>query len=158
MKTGIDHALERLSRLTGNWLTEATHPMLPGGVVKGRVEVSWLEGKRFLIHRAQLDHPDFPDSMSIIGDMTQARGDESERQDHEVELSMHYYDSRGVFRVYDVSADDSAWYLQRDEPGFMQRFTGTFAADGTSITGVWQLNQDNQGWKDDLKIRYRRRS
>jgi hypothetical protein len=157
MTTTFEQTLERLGRLTGSWVTEATHPALPGAVVRGRVEVSWLEGKRFLLHRAQLDHPDFPDSISIIGDMERGRSEETESHAHAAKLSMHYYDSRGVFRIYDASVDDSAWYLERDDPGFQQKFRGTFAPDGNSISGVWQLNQDDQGWKEDLKITYRRR-
>jgi hypothetical protein len=35
---------------------------------------------------------------------------------------MHYYDSHGVFRVYDWSIDASSWKLWRDTPGFSQRF------------------------------------
>jgi len=58
--------LEPLNRLVGTWNTEATHPAVPG-IVHGAVTVEWLEGERFLIHRARTDHPDFPDSISIVG-------------------------------------------------------------------------------------------
>lgn len=34
------------------------------------------------------------------------------------QLCMHYFDSRGVFRVYDVAVDDEGWRLWRDSPGF----------------------------------------
>jgi hypothetical protein len=64
--TGSDlQALGR--RLAGEWTNEATHPALPGTVVHGTASVEWLEGERFLIFRAREDHPDFPDSVSIIG-------------------------------------------------------------------------------------------
>jgi hypothetical protein len=42
--------------------------MLPDTVVPGRITVDWLEGEKFLLHRARNDHPDFPDSISVIGD------------------------------------------------------------------------------------------
>jgi hypothetical protein len=71
---------------------------------------------------------------------------------------MHYFDSRGVFRVYEVSIDDKAWRCWRDAPGFSQRFTGNFAEDGDSISGCWQLSRDDVHWDDDLRITYRRRS
>src|SRR5829696_6619259 len=60
--------LQRLNRLVGVWTTEATHPAMPGTVVRGTAIIEWLEGGRFLIHRARTDHPDFPDSISIVGD------------------------------------------------------------------------------------------
>ena len=55
-------------RLVGEWTTEATHPGVPGTVVHGTARVEWLEGQQFLILRSRSDHPDFPDSISIIGD------------------------------------------------------------------------------------------
>src|SRR5438876_4913997 len=55
-------------RLVGRWATEATHPGLPGAVVRGSSEIEWFEGERFLIYRSRYDHPDIPDSISIIGD------------------------------------------------------------------------------------------
>ena len=64
MKNATD--LKSLNRLVGGWTTEATHPMMPGVVVRGTADVKWLEGERFLIVRARTDHPDFPDSISII--------------------------------------------------------------------------------------------
>ena len=69
---------------------------------------------------------------------------------------MHYFDSRGVFRVYEVAVDDETWRLWRDTPGFSQRFTGTFADDGDTIAGRWQLSRDDIHWDEDLEITYRR--
>src|SRR3954471_8084614 len=73
ISTKTEPELEALNRLVGTWNTEATHPALPGVVVPGTVTVEWLEGERFLIHRARVDHPDFPDSISIIGFADQDR-------------------------------------------------------------------------------------
>ena len=41
-----ERMLEPLNPLVGSWLTEATHPSMPGVVVRGKVELEWLEGKR----------------------------------------------------------------------------------------------------------------
>jgi hypothetical protein len=49
--------------------------MLPDTVVPGRITVEWLEGEKFLLHRARNDHPDFPDSISVIGDSVRATRD-----------------------------------------------------------------------------------
>lgn len=149
--------LKPLERLVGNWTTEATHPAMPGVVVHGTAVVEWLEGERFLLHRSRTDHPDFPDALSVIGDDQQDRADDAApAADREPELSMHYFDSRGVFRRYETRVDDEAWRYERDAPGFSQRFTGTFTDGGDTIVGVSQLREDDVHWKDDLKITYRR--
>jgi hypothetical protein len=150
--------LKPFERLVGNWTTEATHPAMPGVVVHGTVVVEWLEGDQFLLHRGRTDHADFPDALSVIGDDSQDRADDAApTRDHgEPKLSMHYFDSRGVFRRYQASADERAWRFWRDSPGFSQRFTGTFTDGGDTIVGVSQLRQDDERWNDDLKITYRR--
>jgi hypothetical protein len=149
---------ESLRRMLGSWTTEATHPAFAGVVVHGTADVTWLEGERFLIHRARTDHPDFPDSISIIGVMDQDRAEGAAvAEDSGDPLTMHYYDSRGVFRVYRASFDAHTWRIWRDSPGFSQRFTGTFADGGRTIAGVWQLSEDDAHWNDDLRITYRRR-
>ena len=155
-------ALKGLDRLVGTWATEATHPMVPGIVVRGTAVIEWLEGERFLIIRARTDHPDFPDSISIIGFT------DRDRVDHAAggaaadagggQLTMQYFDSRGVFRVLDVGMDGETWRISRIAPGFSQRFTGTFADGGATIAGLWQLCQDDVHWHDDLQITYRRQA
>jgi hypothetical protein len=42
--------LEPFEALVGAWTTEATHPIYPSTVVRGRSTFEWLEGRRFLIH------------------------------------------------------------------------------------------------------------
>jgi hypothetical protein len=78
MSVTPDAMLRSLGRIVGAWSTEITHPAVPGVVVRGTVVAEWLEGERFLIHRARTDHPDFPDSISIIG----FTGHESRRRRH----------------------------------------------------------------------------
>ncbi len=123
------------------------------------VEVEWLEGARFLIHRARNDHPDFPDSISIVGYVDRDRVDNpSGGEPNSAEnLCMHYFDSRGVFRVYDLSVDDEAWRIWRSAPGMSQRFTVLFSDDGDTLDGRWDLSEDDQNWVRDLRIIYRRR-
>jgi hypothetical protein len=158
----IEPALQQLNRLVGTWTTEATHPASPGLVVHGTVEMTWLEGERFLIHRARTDHPQFPDSISIIGIMDRDRVEDARTTDSKLaaapSLCMHYYDSRGVYRVYDMSIDESVWRLWCNAPGFSQRFTGSVAHDGNTVTGRWELSQDDVNWANHLETTYRRRT
>jgi hypothetical protein len=100
-------------------------------------------GERFLLQRSRTDHPEFPDSLIVIG------ADEDG-------LSMNYFDSRGVHRIYQVSLRDGVWKMWRHSPGFSQKFNGKLSADGDTIEGLWKLSRDDSTWDDDLAITYSR--
>ena len=136
--------LEPMEALIGAWTTVATHPAFPGSV-SGRASFEWLEGERFLIQRSQADHPEVPDGIAIVGAVDDGPG-----------LSMYYFDSRGVHRVYRMSLSGAVLRIWRDHPGFSQRFTGTFEDDGDTIVGLWELSRDGETWDDDLEITFRR--
>jgi hypothetical protein len=138
--------LRDLDQLVGDWTVEATHPAFPGLVVPGRSSFEWLDGEKFMIQRHIAEHPDFPNSISVIGAMS----DEDER------LSMHYYDSRGVHRVYSLDMSEDVLRIARDHPGFSQRFEGRLADGGDTLSGLWKLSRDDETWDDDLEITYRR--
>jgi hypothetical protein len=130
-------------RLVGRWATEATHPAFPGTVVSGQATFEWLEDQRFLIQRSHYDHPEIPDAIALIGII-------------DGKLSMHYFDPRGVHRVFAVDITADTWRFWNDAPGFSQRFAGTFTHGGLTITGQSQLSRDGTNWEDDLAITYRR--
>jgi hypothetical protein len=136
---------EGWQRLIGRWATEGAHPMLPGEPIRGTSTFEWLDGQRFVIWRSHSEHPQIPDAMTIIG-VTDGQ------------LSMHYFDSRGVYRVYTATLDQDTWRYWRDAPApdFSQRFTGTFSGDGNTITGRGQLSQDGNTWEGDLDLNYQR--
>lgn len=140
-------ALEGWQRLIGRWEAEGAHPMLPGDAIRGTSTFEWLEGRRFVIWRSHYEHPEIPDAITIIG-VTDG------------ELSMHYFDQRGVYRVYAASLDQAAWRYWRDAsaPDFSQRFTGTFSDDDNTITGRGQLSKDGETWEGDLDLDFHRAS
>jgi hypothetical protein len=72
-------------------------------------------------------------------------------------LSMNYFDSRGVHRVYHVSLSGDVWRMWRHSPGFSQKFNGKLSPDGGTIEGLWKLSRDDSTWDDDLAITFRRR-
>jgi hypothetical protein len=91
-------------------------------------------------------HPAFPDSVGVIGATHEEEG-----------LTWHYFDSRGVFRLYRTSLEDGVWKIWGDGPsGFSGRFSGTFSDDGDTLSGLHQLSADGSTWDDDLAITYRR--
>ena len=138
--------LEPFDSLIGEWTMELTHPAFEG-TARGWTTYEWLEGGRFLLQRAVNEHPDFPDSLSVIGVM-----------EGESDLSMQYFDSRGVHRGYAVGFDGRELTLERDDPAFAQRLTARLSDDGSTLEGVWRLNEDDQGYRDDVAIVFRRRS
>jgi hypothetical protein len=136
--------LQPFQALIGEWTMELTHPSIEGTVVRGSTSYEWLEGGRFLIQRAANEHPDFPDSLSVIGVM-----------EGESELSMQYFDSRGVHRVYAIGFDGKELTIARDATEFNQRLSASLSDDGSRLTGVWQMDE-GEGYRDDLAFTFRR--
>src|ERR1700733_12645168 len=89
----------------------------------------WLPGRRFLVQRWEVDHPDAPDGIAVIG----SNGSGSA-------YLQHYFDSRRVARIYDMALAGDVWVLERTAapPDFSQRFTGTFSEDQKTISGRWE--------------------
>jgi len=141
----VESGLEEWERFIGSWETEGAHPMLPGEAIRGTSTFEWLDGRRFVIWRSQYEHPKIPDAITLIG-VTDGQ------------LSMDYFDERGVYRVYAASLDQGTWRYWRDAPApdLSQRFSGTFSDDGNTITGRGELSKDGSTWEDDLALDYRR--
>jgi hypothetical protein len=137
--------LQGWHRFIGRWETKGAHPMLPGESIRGTSTFEWLDGQQFVIWRSHFDHPEIPDAITLVG-VTDGQ------------LSMHYFDSRGVYRVYSSSLDQTTWRYWRDAPppDLSQRFIGTFGDDGNMITGRGQLSKDGHTWEDDLDLNYQR--
>jgi hypothetical protein len=138
----MTHAME-WQRLVGSWATRATHRLLPGAVAAGESVFEWLPDQQFLVQRSHNDHPDIPDALAVMGMLDGTP-------------TMHYFDPRGVHRVFHVELTDATWRFWNDTPGFAQRFTGTFSADGDSIDGAVELCRDGATWESDLAVTYRR--
>jgi hypothetical protein len=119
--------------------------MLPGDAIRGSSSFEWLEGRHFVIGRSHCDHPQIPDAITVIGV-------------DDGQPSMHYFDQRGVHRVYATSLDQGAWRFWRDAtpPDISQRFTATFGDDGDTIILRGQMSRDGEAWEDDLALDYRR--
>jgi hypothetical protein len=138
-------ARERLEALVGEWTMEAAPPGGPPWPGGGRVTFEWLEGAPLLIERWQVDMPEAPNGIAVIG----CDG-----------MSGTYYqlytDERDVQRIYEMSLDDGVWKLWRDGEPFSQRFTGRFSEDGTTIAGRWEIAEDRKNWRTDFDLTYTR--
>jgi len=80
-------ALDPLAFLIGEWRTTGKHPKVPNKTLCGRTSFAWHEGGAFLIMRQEIDEPQFPDGVAIIG------------SDDSGKFSMTYFDERGVSRA-----------------------------------------------------------
>jgi len=149
-----DAALEALDVFVGEWMLAASFPAgappaLAGSVAAGRATFEWTLGGRFLAQRVEIDEPDAPDSSAIIGVDPEGGA-----------YTQHYFDSRGVARLYAMTIAAGVWTLLRDKPDFTplrfsQRFTGTFSEDGTTIAGRWERTEGSS-WVHDFDLTYTR--
>jgi hypothetical protein len=144
-------SLDRLDVLIGQWEIETTFkagflgPDSPETTNRGRTTFQWLEGRFFLTQRFVNENPAFPNGIAIIG--------ASEERNTFAE---HYYDSRGVARVYQMTLEGREWKRWREAPGFWQRYTGVISEDGTTITGAWEASADGREWRHDFDLTYAR--
>jgi hypothetical protein len=136
-----------LAPLIGAWTMEA-----PGMEVEGvaRTVFEWLPGRRFVVQRWEVPHPAAPDGIAVIG-WDEGRGS----------LVQHYFDSRGVARLYETSVANGVWRLSRTVADFSaldfaQRFSGAISEDGRTIRGSWETSADGAAWELDFELIYRR--
>ena len=141
-------SLQALEPLVGDWKMAASFDGMPADAA-ATVSFQWMPGGRFLIERWEISVPEAPDGIAIIGP-------DPEREGYYLQ---HYFDTRGVARVYKMSLEDGVWKLWRDQPDlspldFSQRFTGTFSGDGQTIAGRWEINHDGKTWEHDFDLSY----
>jgi hypothetical protein len=145
-------ALAALDVLVGGWTVRPEAPPEWGvtdpDAMIGSVTFEWALGGAYLVGHSHAPDP-VPDSMTVI-----APDGDGYRQ--------HYYDSRGVTRLYRMTLADGVWTLRRTEADFSplefaQRFVGEFGADATTIDGRWEQSHDGgTTWELDFAITYRR--
>jgi hypothetical protein len=139
-----------LEPLVGEWSVEALFPGAPPSDLRGRTVFEWMPGGTFLLQRWEVPIDEAPDGLAVIGRDPDGNG-----------YLQHYFDSRGVVRVYAMSFEEGVWKLSRTEADFSpldfaQRFTGTIADDGRTIRGKWELAPDGTRWEHDFDLVYTR--
>ena len=146
-----DRNLSELDPLVGEWTIEFIAewsdetPSDPA-----RVTFEWMPGREFLLERWEIPVPEAPDGLAIIGPNPNGDG-----------YLQHYFDTRGVARLYQMSFKDGVWKLWRDTDDFSpldfrQRYTGTFDAEGKTITGAWDICHDGTTWEKDFDLIYKK--
>ena len=143
-----DPVLAALDVLVGAWRLDAGFVDTPAPEGAARVVFEWMEGQQFIVERWTVPDPG-PDGIAIIGL-------DASNEGHYLQ---HYFDARGVARVYRMSLTDRVWRLWRDEPDFSpldfrQRYTGTLSDDGRTIAGAWEICHDGTTWEKDFDLSY----
>ncbi|SEO91562.1 DUF1579 family protein [Actinacidiphila rubida] len=148
--------LARLEVFTGDWAVEARFPGGPPGPdgddggVPARCRFEWALDGRFLLQRTEIDIPEAPDALAVVGPDPETG-----------EYVQHYFDSRGVARLYAMTFVNRVWTLTRESADFTpldfrQHFVGTFSEDSGTIEGAWETGQDGGSWQHDFALTYRR--
>jgi hypothetical protein len=148
-----NESLAALDVLVGDWSMKARFEGMPPADVDARVVFDWLTGGQFLVQRWSVPLSEAPDGIALIGRDPATNG----------RYRQHYFDSRGVARVYQMTLDDGLWKLWREEADFSpfdfgQRFTGIISSDGQGIEGAGEICQDGDSWRHDFDLSYRKQS
>jgi hypothetical protein len=138
-----------LAPLLGEWSIESVFPdgMFPESAgVRGTTTFSWTLDGAFMLQLAEVDHPAAPSLHALISVAPAGDG-----------FLQHYFDSRGVVRLYEMTFDGRLWRLERypPAPDFAQRFRAELSEDGSTITGAWQAERDG-AFVHDFALTYRR--
>jgi hypothetical protein len=147
-----DDRLRRLDVLVGEWRLDApAFPLPPELAGRTRSTFEWALEGTFLLQRSSVPAAEAPDGLCLIG------------LDAGAGYTQHYFDSRGIARVYAMTFDGRRWTLERTAPdftplGFHQRWEATVTDDGAAIEGRWESSPDGEAWQLDFELTYRRLS
>ena len=140
-----ENALKELEPLVGEWKVEATPRGGPPWPGEASITYEWMEGAPFLIERSEIEMPEAPNAICVIGC--------DAANDRYFQL---YSDDRGVCRVYELSIGDGELKIWREGEPFAQRFTGRFSEDGNRIDARWEAAKDGTDWETDFDLVFTR--
>lgn len=147
--------MTQFDALIGEWHGEGEIPSQPP--MKLTVDATIERLGEFIVFRTAGEPAEMPDTVSVIGGAPDGQPQ-----------PMHYFDSRGVKRMFVMALEGSRWRIWRapgedwngpDGPGFNQRFIGEISADGRTIDGRWERGSGEAGdeWELDFPMTYTRR-
>jgi hypothetical protein len=130
--------MSALDRLLGTWDFTMHHSAMSQPVT-GRQRYGRVLDGAFVLQHWTYNHSDFPDAMALLS---------ADRY--------HYFDVRGITRVFDVEIDDAGWSMIRLDEDFSQRYTARFhGPDVMESTG--EISYDaGVTWQPDFTMTYQR--
>jgi hypothetical protein len=141
-----DSALKRLDAFVGEWRVDASFPGSP----PGRAAFEWALDGQYLIQRSESPSP-APSALALVSVDPKSGV-----------YTQHYFDSRGVVRVYAMTLSRGTWTLTRESADFSpldfsQRFIGKFSRDGKTIKGAWETRtKRGSTWIKDFELVFTR--
>lgn len=115
---------------------------MPHKTLVGRTSFAWGEGGGFLILRAEVYEPGFPDGICIIGS-----------DDGADTVGMLYFDERGTSRRFEVTVAEGRMAWRRDDPKLAQDYA--LRAEGKDkLISTGRISKDGGAWADDLSQVY----
>jgi hypothetical protein len=85
--------MQRLALFIGDWTLAAGFGGEPAGEPLGRARFEWTLGDQYVIETSTVDAPGAPDSLTVMA-----------WHPHENRYVQHYFDSRGVTRLYKMDS------------------------------------------------------
>lgn len=153
--------LEALDALAGEWELQASVNGKPMG--RDRITFTWMRAtfkqmkdSPFMVQHSRVTSTEgipaewldnAPSWATTIVGLDDTSG----------QFTQLYADSRGVYRVYQMSFDGKIWKLWRNAPDFSQRFEGKLSEDGNTITAHWDASTDGKHWERDFDLLYTRK-
>jgi hypothetical protein len=148
--------VDQFEPLIGAWQADGEIRSDPPMQVSTETHIERLG--ELIVIRTQGTPAEMPDSVSIVGGAPVGEPQ-----------PMHYFDSRGVKRLYLMTVEGPTWKIWRAPsedwngsagPGFNQRFVGEIAADGDTIEARWERGLGDSGdrWEVDFPLHYVRRA
>jgi hypothetical protein len=130
--------MSALDRLIGTWEITMHHSAVDEPVT-GRQRYERVLDGAFLRMDWTYDHPDFPNAIALIS-----------------ETHYHYFDVRGIVRIFDLEIDDSGWSILRLDDDFSQRSTVRFRGPDV-MEGSGEVSRDDgTTWQPDFTITHHR--
>ena len=137
--------LARLAPLIGRWRTTGTHPLMPGTTFHGRTSFEWHEAGAFVEMRTEIEEPEIPSAVAIIGS-----------DDSAGTLTMLYFDERDISRRVRGRGDRPRGELA-PRRGRVRPAHGPHHRRGRHPTRHrGTMSHDGGAWEDDLQLTFER--
>jgi hypothetical protein len=130
--------MSALDQLLGSWDITMHHSAMSEPVSGHQRYERVLDGA-FVLLTWTYDHPDFPDAMALLSDDR-----------------CHYFDVRGVIRVFDVEIDDTGWSMIHLDDEFSQRYTTRFHGPDVMESHGEASFDRGASWQPDFRMTYQR--
>lgn len=130
--------MSALDRLLGTWQFSMQHSAMAEPIA-GRQRYERVLNGAFLLLHWSYDHPDFPDALALLS-----------------ESQYHYFDVRGIIRIFDFNVDDTGWSMVRLDEEFSQRVGTRFDGPDVMISAGELSRDTGASWQHDFTMISRR--